>query len=203
MINAYTIAFGGALLLGGRAADLFGRRRIFVVGLLLFTVGSPAGGLASPRVLLGARIAQGLGGALLLAGHASPSSRRCSRRAGAQPALASGAPSPAPAAPPARCSEGCSPTWLELAVVFFINLPVGRLRRASRRASVIERRAPKRPSQLDLGGARAPTGGLVRPSRDRPHRDRLGLGVVLGVLGGGPGAARPFVAIEAKLANSR
>ena len=46
VVNAYTLAFGGFLMLGGRAADLFGRRRMFVVGLGLFSGGSLAGGLA-------------------------------------------------------------------------------------------------------------------------------------------------------------
>jgi EmrB/QacA subfamily drug resistance transporter len=66
VINGYTIAFGGLLLLGGRAADLFGQKRIFFLGLALFTGASLAGGLATNGTwLLVARIAQGLGGAVL------------------------------------------------------------------------------------------------------------------------------------------
>jgi EmrB/QacA subfamily drug resistance transporter len=64
VLNAYTLVFGGMLLLGGRAGDLFGRRRLFVGGLILFTVASLAGGLAtSAGMLIAARIAQGLGAA--------------------------------------------------------------------------------------------------------------------------------------------
>jgi MFS family permease len=60
VINAYTLAFGGLLLLGGRAGDLLGRRRMFVIGLLLFSAASFAGGLAtSPAWLLAARAVQG------------------------------------------------------------------------------------------------------------------------------------------------
>src|SRR5712692_1552303 len=66
VVNAYAIAFGGLLLLGGRAGDLFGRRRMFIIGALLFTAGSMAGGLAnSPAYLIAARAAQGDGAAIL------------------------------------------------------------------------------------------------------------------------------------------
>jgi EmrB/QacA subfamily drug resistance transporter len=64
VINAYTLVFGGLLLLGGRAGDLFGRRRLFIGGVALFTVASLVGGVASSAgLLLAARIAQGLGAA--------------------------------------------------------------------------------------------------------------------------------------------
>jgi len=66
VINAYVLAFGGFLLLGGRMADLLGRRRIFIAGLLLFALASLLGGLAeSEGQLIAARALQGLGGALL------------------------------------------------------------------------------------------------------------------------------------------
>ncbi|ADB29758.1 drug resistance transporter, EmrB/QacA subfamily [Kribbella flavida DSM 17836] len=66
VISAYTLLFGGFLLLGGRMADLLGPRRVFVAGLLLFGVTSLVAGLAeSPGFLIGARAVQGLGGALL------------------------------------------------------------------------------------------------------------------------------------------
>ncbi|MFI6678539.1 MFS transporter [Kribbella sp. NPDC050470] len=66
VINAYTLLFGGFLLLGGRMADLLGPRRVFVAGLLLFGVTSLVAGLSSsPEFLIAARAVQGLGGALL------------------------------------------------------------------------------------------------------------------------------------------
>src|SRR5436309_7410715 len=66
VITAYAILFGGALLLGGRLADLLGRRRLFIVGLALFTVSSLLDGLAwSEGSLIGFRSLQGLGAALL------------------------------------------------------------------------------------------------------------------------------------------
>ena len=66
VVNAYTLTFGGFLLLGGRMADLLGRRRMFIAGLILFAAASLAGGLAqSPGWLIAARAVQGLGAALL------------------------------------------------------------------------------------------------------------------------------------------
>jgi EmrB/QacA subfamily drug resistance transporter len=66
VISAYAVASAGFLLLGGRASDLLGRRRVFVAGLALYAAGSLAGGLApSPEILLVGRAAQGLGGALV------------------------------------------------------------------------------------------------------------------------------------------
>jgi EmrB/QacA subfamily drug resistance transporter len=65
VLNAYILTFGGFLLLGARAGDLFGRRRVFLLGLAIFTASSMAGGLAtSSWQLLAARAVQGLGGAL-------------------------------------------------------------------------------------------------------------------------------------------
>ena len=66
VVNAYTLTFGGFLLLGGRMADLLGRRRMFVAGLILFSIASLAGGLAQSDIwLIAARAVQGLGAALL------------------------------------------------------------------------------------------------------------------------------------------
>ena len=65
VVNAYALTFGGLLLLGGRAGDLLGRRRVFVAGILVFTAGSLLGGLAgSAGWLLAARVLQGAGGAV-------------------------------------------------------------------------------------------------------------------------------------------
>src|SRR6478752_9397273 len=66
VVNAYVLTFGGFLLLGGRMADLLGRRRVFMAGLVLFALASLAGGLASTSgQLIAARAVQGLGAAIL------------------------------------------------------------------------------------------------------------------------------------------
>jgi EmrB/QacA subfamily drug resistance transporter len=64
VVNAYALAFGGLLLLGGRSGDLLGRRRVFIAGILLFSLASLLGGFATdPAWLLTARVVQGIGGA--------------------------------------------------------------------------------------------------------------------------------------------
>ena len=66
VVNSYVIAFGGFLLLGGRAADLLGRRRVFMAGLLLVAVASLGAGFASNEgQLIAGRVAQGLGAAII------------------------------------------------------------------------------------------------------------------------------------------
>src|SRR5438105_6412096 len=66
IVSAYTLVFGGFLLLGGRAADLLGRRAVFMTGLVLFAASSLLAGLATTQgEIIGARAVQGLGGALL------------------------------------------------------------------------------------------------------------------------------------------
>src|ERR687887_1527461 len=66
VVNGYSLAFGGLLLLGGRAGDLLGRRPVFVAGVLLFTAGSLGGGLATTAAwLVAARVVQGIGGAIV------------------------------------------------------------------------------------------------------------------------------------------
>jgi EmrB/QacA subfamily drug resistance transporter len=66
VVSAYTLMFGGLMLLGGRAADLFGSRRVVLTGLIVFTLASLVTGLANgPELLLGGRVAQGIGAAML------------------------------------------------------------------------------------------------------------------------------------------
>src|SRR5262245_47592327 len=66
VVSAYALFFGGFLLLGGRVADLVGRRRVFIVGLVVFTTASLISGLAwSEGALIGARALQGLGAAMI------------------------------------------------------------------------------------------------------------------------------------------
>ena len=68
IVNAYLLTFGGFLLLGGRLGDLFGHRRLFLIGIAIFTLASLACGLAtSQEMLVGARAAQGVGGAIVSA----------------------------------------------------------------------------------------------------------------------------------------
>src|SRR5437899_10673128 len=73
VVNGYGLAFGGLLLLGGRAGDLYGRRRMFIAGVLVFAAGSFAGGLATTSAwLIAARGIQGAGGAIVAPTALSP-----------------------------------------------------------------------------------------------------------------------------------
>ena len=106
IVNAYTLTFAGFLLLGGRAADLFGRRRIFMVGLAVFTVSSLLGGMAQSEAwLIGARALQGLGAAILAPATLTILTVDLRRGPGPrQGARESGAPCPLPARRPGRSS---------------------------------------------------------------------------------------------------
>jgi len=66
VVNAYALTFGGLLLLGGRAGDILGRRRVFIAGIILFSLASLFGGFATSQAwLLAARAIQGVGGAII------------------------------------------------------------------------------------------------------------------------------------------
>ncbi|GAA3119050.1 hypothetical protein GCM10020254_77600 [Streptomyces goshikiensis] len=108
VVNSYGLAFGALLLLGGRAADLLGRRRVLLAGLLLFAVSALTAGLAStPWALIAARTAQGVGAAAIAPPPPSPWSCGSIRRGppAAGPS-ASGAPCPVRAARRGSCSAG-------------------------------------------------------------------------------------------------
>ena len=109
MVNAYTLTFAGFLLLGGRASDLLGRRRVFVVGLVAVRArlaGRRA--LREPgRCSIGARAAQGLGGAVVAPATLAIITTTFAEGPSATARSACGAPWAAPAAPPGRCSAAC------------------------------------------------------------------------------------------------
>ncbi len=106
MVNAYTLVFGGFLLLGGRAADLLGRKRLFMAGIALFSLASLLNGLAqSSGMLIVGRGLQGLGGALVSPAALSIITTTFTETAASAPRRsASGARSRPAAAPSACCS---------------------------------------------------------------------------------------------------
>jgi MFS family permease len=106
VINGYTLLFGGFLLLGGRAADLFGRKRLFLAGIALFSAASLACGLATDSTLLIiARAMQGLGAALVSPRGAPRSSPRRSPRAPSARRPSACGPASRPAAARSACSS--------------------------------------------------------------------------------------------------
>jgi EmrB/QacA subfamily drug resistance transporter len=160
VINAYALAFGGLLLLGGRAGDLLGRRRMFVAGLLLFSVASLAGGLAtSPAWLLAARAVQGAGGAIVaptalaLIATTFPEGPPRNRAMGVYAAM-SGAGGAA-----GLIVGGLLVTYASWRWVLFVNVPIGIA--VALAAMIVLPPAARRPGRLDLPGAITGTGGVA------------------------------------------
>ncbi|MEU4239994.1 MFS transporter [Actinoplanes sp. NPDC026619] len=160
VVNGYLLAFAGFMLLGGRAADLFGHRRTLVAGLSLFSAASLAAGLAAtPGMLVGARVAQGLGGAMLAPATLAVINFRFT---GAQRARAFGAWSAAGGVGGmvGAVLGGILTTGLSWRWVFLINVPIGAALIAMALTSLAA--APARAREpLDLVGALTGTAGLA------------------------------------------
>src|SRR6266699_943623 len=162
VITAYSILFGGVLLLGGRLADLLGRRRLFVVGIALFTVSSLLDGLAwSEGSLIAFRSLQGLGAALL--SPAALSILTTTFREGRERNIALGiwgAVSGSGAAAGVLLG-GFLTSTLAWSWIFFVNVPVGVLVLAVTPWLLRESRAALDHRYFDFAGAASITGGLM------------------------------------------
>ncbi len=162
VITAYSILFGGALLLGGRLADLLGRRRLFMAGLLLFTVSSLLDGLAwSEGSLIAFRSLQGLGAALL--SPAALSILTTTFREGRERNLALGIWGAASGSGGAAgvLLGGALTSSLSWSWIFYINVPVGALVLAVTPWLLRESRAELDHRHFDVPGAASITGGLM------------------------------------------
>jgi EmrB/QacA subfamily drug resistance transporter len=161
VVNAYTLTFAGLLLLGGRAADIFGRRRVFMAGLGAFTVCSLFGGLAqSGAWLIAARAAQGAGGAVLAPATLSlltttfvePSERR--KALGAWSATA------ASGAAVGVLLGGVLTDLLGWRSVLFVNVPIGVALMVGTMFALPAARQGGERRRLDVAGALTATAGL-------------------------------------------
>ncbi|MEO9174782.1 MAG: DHA2 family efflux MFS transporter permease subunit [Gaiellales bacterium] len=162
VITSYSILFGGVLLLGGRLADLFGRRRLFIAGLVLFTASSLLDGLAwSEGSLIAFRSAQGLGAALL--SPAALSILTTTFREGRERNLALGIWGAASGSGGAAgvLLGGALTSALSWSWIFYINVPVGLLVLGLTPWLLRESRADLAIRHLDLPGAVSITGGLM------------------------------------------
>jgi EmrB/QacA subfamily drug resistance transporter len=162
VITAYSILFGGALLLGGRLADLLGRRRLFIVGLAIFTVSSLLDGLAwSEASLIFFRSVQGLGAALL--SPAALSILTTTFREGRERNLALGIWGAASGSGGAAgvLLGGVLTSYLSWSWIFFINVPVGIAVMAVTPFLVRESRAELDHRYFDFAGAASITSGLM------------------------------------------
>jgi EmrB/QacA subfamily drug resistance transporter len=162
VITAYAIFFGGVLLLGGRLADLLGRRRLFMAGLLLFTVSSLLDGLSwSEGSLIAFRSLQGLGAALL--SPAALSILTTTFREGRERNLALGIWGAASGSGGAAgvLLGGALTSALSWSWIFFINVPAGALVLALTPWLLSESRADLAHRHFDFAGAASITGGLM------------------------------------------
>ena len=162
VVNAYTLLFGGFLLLGGRAADLVGRRRLFIVGLGVFSAASLLNGLAtSSGMLIAGRALQGLGAALVSPAALSiltttfPDTRERTRALGVWSAIAAGGGAFG------LLLGGVLTDALSWQWVFFVNVPIGLATMAVAPRLVPESRMSAAHRHFDLPGALSVTGGLV------------------------------------------
>ncbi|GAA3766963.1 MFS transporter [Streptomyces phyllanthi] len=181
VVSAYTLAFGGLLLLGGRAGDILGRRRVFMTGILLFTLASLLGGLAQePWQLLAARALQGVGGAI-----ASPTSLALitttfaegperNRAFGVFAAVSAGGGAIG------LLAGGMLTEWLDWRWVLFVNVPIGVLIAVLTPRYIGE--SERHPGRFDIAGALTSTAGMaslvygfIRASEEG-WRDTLTLG---------------------------
>jgi EmrB/QacA subfamily drug resistance transporter len=160
VLNGYTLTSGGLLLLGGRAGDILGRRRMFLAGISLFTAASLAGGLATtPGVLLAARALQGVGGAfaapavLALIVTSFPEGRERTRALGIYMGVITGGSSLG------LVLGGVITEWLSWRWVLFINVPIGLAVVAVTPRFVAE--TPRLPGRFDLAGALTATAGVT------------------------------------------
>src|SRR5262245_55652493 len=158
--NAYALAFGGLLLLGGRAGDLLGRRRMFVTGLLLFSAASLAGGFATSQAwLLAARAVQGAGGAIVaptalaLIATTFPEGPRRSRAMGVYSAMS------AAGTVVGLIAGGLLVSYASWRWVMFVNVPIG-IGTALVALAVLPG-AARRPGRFDLPGIITGTGGVA------------------------------------------
>ncbi|MEW2359747.1 MFS transporter [Spirillospora sp. NPDC029432] len=159
--NAYTLTFGGLLLLGGRAADLVGRRRMFVLGMALFTAASLAGSLAAgPATLVAARAAQGVGAALVSPAALSlimtifPAGPERNKAMGVFGAVA-GAGGAA-----GSILGGMLTQWLGWQATLYVNVPIG-LAAIALAPRLLPEASDRTARGFDLPGALTATGGLA------------------------------------------
>lgn len=198
--NSYMLAFGGLLLLGGRAGDVFGRRRAFAAGVVVFTAASLAGGFAAAGWwLLAARAAQGVAAAV-----AAPSAMaliatnfqgRARVRALSVFSAVTGAGAAAGMLAGGVLTEAGSWRW-----VFFVNVPVGAV--LALVAPRVLAETPRRPGRFDVGGAVASTAGMTALvyALIRVGSDGWGDGRAVAAFAAAAVLLAAFVAVERRVA---
>jgi EmrB/QacA subfamily drug resistance transporter len=199
VISAYAIVFGGFLLLGGRLADVLGRKRLFVTGLTLFSASSLLCGIAwSEGSLIAFRAIQGLGGAMLAP--AALSILMTTFREGRERNLALGIWGAASGSGGAAgvLLGGLLTSALSWSWVFFINVPVGAVAVVASLWLLRESRSELRHRHFDIAGATSVTSGLMLLvyALTRTATSGWGNPTTLAFLGGSAALLAVFIAIE-------
>ena len=199
VISAYAILFGGVLLLGGRLADLLGRRRLFIAGLALFAVSSLLCGLAwSEGSLIAFRGVQGLGGALLAPAALSLLMTTFAEGRERNVALGIYGAASGSGAAAGVLLGGVLTSYLSWSWIFFINVPVGIAAIALTPLLLRESRADLAHRHFDFAGAASVTSGLMLLvyAMTRATSDGWGSGTTLTLLAGSAVLLLLFVVIE-------
>jgi EmrB/QacA subfamily drug resistance transporter len=162
IVNAYTLVFGGFLLLGGRAGDLLGRKRLFLIGLVIFTTASLLDGLAtSEGMLIGARALQGLGAALVSPAALSIISTTFREGAERARALAVWAAIAIGGSAVGLILGGVLTQYFSWPWIFFVNVPVGIVAFVLSLRLIPESRDAHAERSFDVAGAVSVTAGLM------------------------------------------
>src|ERR1700733_8622521 len=162
VVTAYALTFGGLLLLGGRAADLLGRRRILMLGLAVFTTASLACGLATGEAfLIGSRAVQGVGAAIMLPAALSIVMNMFAEGAERNKALGIWGGLAAGGATVGVIAGGLLTRYAGWQYIFYLNVPIGVLALALAPRIVPDSRLAARRRRFDALGAITGTGGLV------------------------------------------
>ena len=201
VITAYAILFGGTLLLGGRLADLLGRRRMFVAGLALFAASSLLSGLAwSAGSLVAFRAVQGLGGALLAPAALSLLMTTFAEGSERNRALGIYGAASGSGAAAGVLLGGVITSYLGWSWIFFVNVPVGLAAIAVTPFLLRDSRAELPHRHFDLTGAASVTGGLMLLvyGLTRAATDGWSSPVTLGLLAGSAALIASFVMIESR-----
>ncbi|MFL5921657.1 MAG: MFS transporter [Gaiellaceae bacterium] len=162
IVNAYALVFGGFLLLGGRAGDLIGRKRLFLAGLVVFTLASLLNGLAvNEGMLIGSRALQGLGAAFISPAALSIISTTFEEGAERARALGVWAAIAIGGAAMGLILGGILTQIFSWPWIFFVNVPVGVVAFLLSLRLVPESREEQAHRSFDVGGAVSVTGGLM------------------------------------------
>lgn len=202
VITAYTLTFGGFLLLGGRSADLFGRRRLFTLGVTIFTVASLANALSqSSSALIISRALQGSGAALLSPAALSIITTSTAEGQERRRALGIFAAISAGGGGAGLVLGGVLVTYLSWRWAFLINLPVGAGAVVLARVYVPESHARERAGSFDLAGAILITAGLALFTYAVTEANRYGWGSArtLGLEAVSLGLIGAFLIVEKRL----